>query len=532
MKLSVNLDTHIVTPSPSPLRIKAGSKIPCEVSFTRNSRMVGLDAPVIEFAVKPTGAFDTDLLIFHNAFESAANNTYLATINSDTVNLRNALGLGDDNTATDKPQIDGSGEVAWTVAGETFRSATFPVTIEAPIANSASQPLPAAPVYPAPDGLEIVARKGQIDGYAGLDGSGKVPQDQLPTDALVQSVNGQTGHVSLTKSSIGLGNVNNTADLDKPVSNATQSALQSIMNAMDSMDRGMVMQGNELPLKLDGSLLGAANGVAPLGADAKVPHDFLPQSILGATKFQGVWNAATDQPAIPAASQDNLGWYFIVTTEGATSVNGIGDWKLGDWILSIGTSWVKVDNTDAVITVNGKTGIVTLTKADVGLGNVDNTADADKPVSTAQAAAIANHNGNANAHGQTSFSRFLVQANGAADVFSALGIGYQGRVLVATPWPTGTLLWADSGTWSSILLTAFSRAMLAAADAAAGRSLLGLSNVDNTSDVNKPISTAQATALASKVGTDGTVQNVVSLTQAQYTALSPKVATTLYVIVG
>src|SRR5690606_20048986 len=43
--------------------------------------------------------------------------------------------------------------------------------------------------------------------------------------------------------------------------------------------------------------------------------------------------------------------------------------------------------TDAVTSVNGQTGAVTLGKADVGLGNVDNTSDADKPVSTAQATA-------------------------------------------------------------------------------------------------------------------------------------------------
>lgn len=42
-----------------------------------------------------------------------------------------------------------------------------------------------------------------------------------------------------------------------------------------------------------------------------------------------------------------------------------------------------------VQSVAGKAGTVTLSKADVGLGNVDNTADASKPVSTAQAAADA-----------------------------------------------------------------------------------------------------------------------------------------------
>ena len=38
---------------------------------------------------------------------------------------------------------------------------------------------------------------------------------------------------------------------------------------------------------------------------------------------------------------------------------------------------------DVVESVNGQTGVVTLTKADIGLGNVDNTSDANKPVSTA-----------------------------------------------------------------------------------------------------------------------------------------------------
>ena len=39
--------------------------------------------------------------------------------------------------------------------------------------------------------------------------------------------------------------------------------------------------------------------------------------------------------------------------------------------------------TDAVTTVAGKTGNVLLVSADVGLGNVDNTSDLNKPISTA-----------------------------------------------------------------------------------------------------------------------------------------------------
>ena len=36
----------------------------------------------------------------------------------------------------------------------------------------------------------------------------------------------------------------------------------------------------------------------------------------------------------------------------------------------------------------GKTGVVVLAKADVGLGNADNTSDLDKPISTATQAAL------------------------------------------------------------------------------------------------------------------------------------------------
>lgn len=46
--------------------------------------------------------------------------------------------------------------------------------------------------------------------------------------------------------------------------------------------------------------------------------------------------------------------------------------------------------------------------------------------------------------------------------------------------------------------TAAGRSLLTAADAAAQKTLLGVNNVDNTSDANKPVSTAQATAIALK----------------------------------
>lgn len=51
-------------------------------------------------------------------------------------------------------------------------------------------------------------------------------------------------------------------------------------------------------------------------------------------------------------------------------------------------SWNPLISSGEVVSVAGKTGAVSLDKSDVGLGNVDNTSDASKPVSTLQAAAI------------------------------------------------------------------------------------------------------------------------------------------------
>ena len=56
-------------------------------------------------------------------------------------------------------------------------------------------------------------------------------------------------------------------------------------------------------------------------------------------------------------------------------------------------AWKELMATGQVVSVNGKTGVVAITKADVGLGSVDNTTDAAKPISTATQTAL---NGKAN----------------------------------------------------------------------------------------------------------------------------------------
>jgi hypothetical protein len=48
----------------------------------------------------------------------------------------------------------------------------------------------------------------------------------------VSSVNGQTGTVVINKSDVGLSNVDNTSDADKPISTATQTELTNIINSI------------------------------------------------------------------------------------------------------------------------------------------------------------------------------------------------------------------------------------------------------------------------------------------------------------
>lgn len=143
---------------------------------------------------------------------------------------------------------------------------------------------------------------------------------------------------------------------------------------------------------------GIANGYAGLDGSGKVPTSQLPDAVLGAMSFQGFWDAATNSPAL-ASGAGTKGHYYIVDTAGATTLDGVLAWAVGDWAVFDGAQWGKIDNTDAVSSVAGLTGAVSgsalkaalgITAADVGAvaaGDVVNnltTSDAAKPLSAAQ----------------------------------------------------------------------------------------------------------------------------------------------------
>lgn len=136
----------------------------------------------------------------------------------------------------------------------------------------------------------------------------------------------------------------------------------------------------------DSANRGVAGGYATLDNAGKVPVTQLPNSVM---EYQGTWDAATNTPTL-ADGVGNIGDVYRITV-GATRDLGSGpiDWDTGQYAIYNGTIWERSGASEGVSSVAGRTGDVVLSKDDVGLGQVDNTADADKPVSTAVAAALA-----------------------------------------------------------------------------------------------------------------------------------------------
>lgn len=97
-----------------------------------------------------------------------------------------------------------------------------------------------------------------------------------------------------------------------------------------------------------------------------------------ANKFKGYYE--TETALKQAHPTGEAGDYAIVNTTDTVWI-----W---DEDKEGGAGWKDGAGKGSVISVNNMTGEVVLTKSNLGLGNVDNTSDVDKPVSTAQQAAL------------------------------------------------------------------------------------------------------------------------------------------------
>lgn len=259
---------------------------------------------------------------------------------------------------------------------------------------------------------------------------------------------------TLNKSAVGLSNVDNTSDVNKPISNATQGALDLKENSIAAGTTSQYYRGDKTWQTLNKAAVGLDK--VDNTSDATKPVS---------TAMQNALNGKQDN--IPA---------------GTTSQYYRGD-----------KTWQ------------------TLNKAAVGLQNVDNTSDASKPISTLTQAAL-----DLKANTSEVVSLAGAQTISGVKTFSEppkfIGTATVGQVWTAVS-TDGTGGWTAPGTpasqvdWSNVLnkpTTFAPRIGPNASDAAAGdhthtKAQVGLGDVDNTSDLAKPLSNAAVTALASKV---------------------------------
>lgn len=63
---------------------------------------------------------------------------------------------------------------------------------------------------------------------------------------------------------------------------------------------------------------------------------------IGALNYKGTWNASTNTPTIVSAT-GTKGDYYVVSVAGTTTIDGISNWGVGDWIAFNGAAWQRVE---------------------------------------------------------------------------------------------------------------------------------------------------------------------------------------------
>lgn len=135
----------------------------------------------------------------------------------------------------------------------------------------------------------------------------------------------------------------------------------------DNVDIKVALQEleTEVELKIDLTEKGANNGVATLDSGGKVPVSQLPSSVM---EYKGVWNASTNTPTLVDGVGD-AGDVYRVSVAGTQDLgSGSVSYVVGDFVIYDGSIWQKSASTDAVVTVNGQSGVVVLDTDDISEG--------------------------------------------------------------------------------------------------------------------------------------------------------------------
>lgn len=255
-------------------------------------------------------------------------------------------------------------------------------------------------------GIVVEADKGVAGGVASLDSNGKVPESQLPDIDPAQ-----------LKLQMGLNNVDNTPDSGKPVSAGVQAALDALYQQL----AGYTDQ------EIAGLIGGAPSTLDTLGklAQAMQSNGSVVTALdeaLGKKASAAEFDSHVKDKANPhAVTKAQLGLGNVDNTADASkSVNYAGSAGNADTVDGKHASELLNYNNlsnrpsiPAAVAVKGnaessyRTGNVNITPANIGLGNVNNTADANKSVNYANSAGYASSAGSVaygNVTGRPTFS--------------------------------------------------------------------------------------------------------------------------------
>lgn len=274
--------------------------------------------------------------------------------------------------AADKAKLDGI----------TGGAAVSSVSGAAPIASSGGT----TPV------ISISPATGSAAGS--LSAADKAKLDTVGANANVTSVAGRTGVVTLTSADVGLGNVNNTTDLNKPISTATQTALNTkVTNPMttagDLIVGGAAGAPIRLPIGTAGQVLTVVSGTESWQTVAAAPITAINvtapiTSTGGSTPNIGISSVTTSANGAMLAT-DKVKLDGITTGAAVASVTGTAP------IASSGGATPAISITPATTSLPGSMSAADKAKLDTlgsSIVTVSLTADVTTTNSTADAAIL------------------------------------------------------------------------------------------------------------------------------------------------
>jgi len=154
---------------------------------------------------------------------------------------------------------------------------------------------------------------------------------------------------------------------------------------------GLSLTGDAFALDINGlsavSSVNSADTVAIYTASGlkKITRSDMFSDVLGAMNYRGTWNASSNSPDLSSyCVTGTKGHYYVISTSGTTNLSGITSWAVNDWAVCNGTAWEKVQTTNAVTSVFGRTGAVIASGNDYNALQITNTAGGNIAAITVQ----------------------------------------------------------------------------------------------------------------------------------------------------